>query len=97
MLLINTEKKNNENIVKRIYLFYIKIYMNESSLLFCNINELKFQKKTKNTCNTLYLQRNSCSRKKIENSRKHILLDILTIYQNKIFNKQIYTLIFHYM
>lgn len=38
--------------------------MNESSLLFCNINELKFQKKTKNTCNTLYLQRNSSSRKK---------------------------------
>lgn len=33
MLLINTEKKNNENIIKRIYLLYIKTYMNESSLL----------------------------------------------------------------
>lgn len=33
MLLINTEKKNNENIIKRIYLLYIKTYMNELSLL----------------------------------------------------------------
>lgn len=64
--------------------------MNKPSFLFCNINKLKFKKKW-----ILAILCNAIQEK--ENLRKHILLDILTIYQNKMFNKQIYTLIFHYM
>lgn len=64
--------------------------MNKPSFLFCNINKLKFKKKR-----ILAILCNAIQEK--ENLRKHILLDILTIYQNKMFNKQIYTLIFHYM
>lgn len=68
--------------------------MNKPSFLFCNINKLKFKKKR---ILAILCICNAIQEKEIENSRKHILLDILTIYQNKMFNKQIYTLIFHYM